>query len=77
VLHADGRGTLRVWRDEHALVCEVRDGGTLEDPLLGRERPRLDQASGRGLWLVNQLCDLVQMRSYPHGNVVRLHMRVS
>jgi hypothetical protein len=27
------------------------------------------------VWLVNQLCDLVQMRSLPGGNVVRLHMR--
>jgi DcmR-like sensory protein/histidine kinase-like protein len=40
VLHADGRGTVRVWREKHALVCEVRDGGRLVEPLLGRERPR-------------------------------------
>jgi anti-sigma regulatory factor (Ser/Thr protein kinase) len=66
-----------VWREKHALVCEVRDGGRLVEPLLGRERPRPEQASGRGLWLVNQLCDLVQMRSSPDGNVVRLQMRVS
>ncbi|MEA2473452.1 MAG: hypothetical protein QOE06_1367, partial [Thermoleophilaceae bacterium] len=29
---------------------------------------------GRGLWLVNQLCDLVQLRSLRDGCAVRLHM---
>jgi hypothetical protein len=28
---------------------------------------------GRGLWLANHLCDLVQIRSLPTGGVVRLH----
>jgi hypothetical protein len=31
---------------------------------------------GRGLWIVNHLCDLVQLRSSPAGNVVRLHMAI-
>ena len=31
---------------------------------------------GRGLWIVNQLCDLVQVRSSPAGTVIRLHMSV-
>jgi anti-sigma regulatory factor (Ser/Thr protein kinase) len=77
VLHAGGQGTVRVWRQHRELVCEVRDGGRLVQPLIGRERPRPEQASGRGLWLVNQLCDLVQMRSSPKGSAVRLHMRFS
>jgi hypothetical protein len=29
---------------------------------------------GRGLWMVNQLCDLVQLRSFPDGAAVRVHM---
>jgi anti-sigma regulatory factor (Ser/Thr protein kinase) len=74
VLHAGGEGAVRTWREEDAIVCEVRDAGRVEDPLAGRERPAPEWASGRGLWLVNNLCDLVQMRSLPTGNVVRLHM---
>jgi anti-sigma regulatory factor (Ser/Thr protein kinase) len=75
VLHAGGEGTVRVWREDSRLVCEVEDGGArLAELLLGRERPNGDQSSGRGLWLVNHLCDLVQMRSFPTGNVIRLHM---
>ena len=33
-------------------------------------------ATGRGLWLANQLCNLVQIRSSPEGTTVRLHMRL-
>ena len=33
------------------------------------------QPGGYGLWLANQLCDLVQIRSLPAGTAVRLHMR--
>jgi anti-sigma regulatory factor (Ser/Thr protein kinase) len=74
VLHAGGGGMVRVWREDTAIVCEVSDRGSIEEPLVGRERPSATWASGRGLWLVNQLCDLVQMRSLPAGNVVRVRM---
>ena len=77
VLHAGGAGMLRMWQENGTLVAEVCDEGRLQDPLLGRARPAPDQASGRGLWLVNNLCDLVQMRSLPSGTVVRLHMHLS
>lgn len=77
VLHAGGGGTVRVWREDSALLCEVRDRGRLEEPLIGRERPTTNGLSGRGLWLVNRLCDLVQLRSFPGGAVARVHMSVS
>lgn len=72
--HGGGRGTLRIWRDAGALVCEVRDAGRLEDPMAGRERPAAERDRGRGLWMVNQLCDLVQLRSFPDGAAVRVHL---
>ncbi|HEV3071925.1 MAG TPA: sensor histidine kinase [Solirubrobacteraceae bacterium] len=77
LLHGGGRGTLRVWREDAALVCEVRDAGRIEDPLVGRRRPASDSEGGRGLWLANQLCELVQVRTFLAGGVVRLHMRVA
>ena len=46
------------------------------DPLVGRSLPPADEIGGRGLWLVNQLCDLVQMRWDAGGTVVRVHMHV-
>jgi anti-sigma regulatory factor (Ser/Thr protein kinase) len=74
VLHGGGGGTVRLWREPSRLVCEIRDAGRLDEPLVGRERPTTDRASGRGLWLVNHLCDLVQLRSLPEGCVARVHM---
>jgi anti-sigma regulatory factor (Ser/Thr protein kinase) len=74
VRHGGGRGDLRVWLDADALICEIRDSGRISvQPLVGRVRPALGQTGGWGLWLANQLCDLVQLRELPHGSVVRLH----
>jgi len=73
--HGGGRGVLRMWREEGALVCEVRDRGHIRDPLVGRHSPRPGQRGGWGLWLAHKLCDLVQVRSQPGGTVVRLLMR--
>ena len=75
VRHGGGEGVLRVWHDRDTVVCEVRDRGRLDEPLAGRARPALDEAGGWGLWLANQLCDLVQLRNLPDGSVVRLHLR--
>jgi anti-sigma regulatory factor (Ser/Thr protein kinase) len=74
VQHGGGSGTLRIWRDGGVLVCEVRDRGHFDDPLADRRRPAPTHDGGRGLWLANQLCDLVQLRSFASGTTVRLHM---
>ncbi len=74
VRYGGGRGTLRMWREADNLIVEVRDGGEIRDPLVGRQTPAADQEGGRGLWLVNQFCDLVQLRSLPDGVTVRLHI---
>jgi anti-sigma regulatory factor (Ser/Thr protein kinase) len=73
--HGGGRGVLRVWHAETSIVCEVLDGGRIDAPLAGREVPPADAVGGYGLWLVNQLCDLMQMRTFAGGSVVRVHMR--
>jgi len=77
VTHGGGEGRLRVWSEPGALVCEVSDSGHIEEPLVGRVHPATDQPSGRGLWLANHLCDLVQIRSSPRGSVVRVYMLVA
>jgi anti-sigma regulatory factor (Ser/Thr protein kinase) len=74
--YARGDGMLRTWRDNGSLLVEVCDEGHIADPLAGRDCPPPDQVGGRGLYLVNQLCDLVQLRSSPDGSVVRIHMHL-
>lgn len=73
VRYAGGAGTLRMWEEDAAVICEVSDAGRILDPLVGRRRPPAGRGSGFGLWLANELCDLVQIRSFPTGSVVRLH----
>jgi anti-sigma regulatory factor (Ser/Thr protein kinase) len=75
LLHGGGEGDLLFWSDGDEAIWEVRDRGGIDEPLAGRERPGIDRVGGHGLWLVNQLCDLVQVRSYADGGAVRVHMR--
>lgn len=77
VVHGGGRGTATIWREPRALVVEVRDSGRIEQPLAGRVRPTPTQESGRGLWVANQVCDLVQIRSGSPGTRARLWMNVA
>ena len=74
VLHGGGGGTWLSWETGTSVVFEVHDSGHIRDPLVGRCHPPPSQVAGRGLWLVNELCDLVQLRSSPAGTVVRLHI---
>jgi anti-sigma regulatory factor (Ser/Thr protein kinase) len=75
IRHGGGEGVVRAWRTDEMLIFEVADAGGIPDPLAGRVRPGSGQSGGHGLWLCNQACDLVQLRSYARGSVVRLHKR--
>jgi anti-sigma regulatory factor (Ser/Thr protein kinase) len=74
--HGGGAGYVLVWHDNESVVCEFSDTGVLADPLAGRQIPPPDAEGARGLWLANQLCDLVQIRVFDSGTVIRLHMAV-
>jgi len=74
LVHGGGRGLASFWCESGGVVGEVRDTGIIEEPLAGRVAPDVSAACGRGLWLVNQLCDLVQIRSSAEGSVVRVRM---
>ena len=72
--HGGGAGHIQIWGDDAWLICDVAGNGLITDPLVGRRRPDARRGGGLGLWIVNQLCDLVQLRSSPDGTVVRMHM---
>jgi hypothetical protein len=71
---AGRRGSLKIWGVDGAVVCEIRSQSPIYDPLAGREWPPSDRNSHRGLWVANQLCNLVQFRRLDSETVVRLHM---
>ena len=76
-VYAEGHGLLRLWVEDQTFFCEVSDRGTIRDPLAGRGRLDPTCAVGRGLYIVNQVCDLVQIRSGADGTVVRLRMTLN
>ena len=77
VRHGGGTGTLRMWREGDTLLCDVIDRGHVQQQSVCLAPPDPTQISGRGLWIVSQLCDLVQIRSSYGHNVVRVHMRLT
>jgi anti-sigma regulatory factor (Ser/Thr protein kinase) len=72
IRHGGGQGSLRMWHDDDAFACEIRDDGHLDNVLVGRRAPALDAQSGRGVWLAHQLTDLVQIRSSESGTTTRV-----
>jgi anti-sigma regulatory factor (Ser/Thr protein kinase) len=74
--HTPSPGTLVIWHDSHEIVCEIHDDGVITDPLAGRRRPGPAALGGHGLWLVHQVCDLVELRSDNTGTTVRMHMAI-
>jgi anti-sigma regulatory factor (Ser/Thr protein kinase) len=74
--HTQGTGTLQVWPSGPELICQITDSGHIADPLAGRRRPAADSFQHGGLWVVNQVCDLVELRSGPDGTTVRMHVRL-
>ena len=74
--HTPAGGVLSCWQAPGELLCDITDRGWIADPLAGRQRPPED-GRGHGLWLVHQVCDLVELRTGPAGSVIRLHMRLA
>jgi anti-sigma regulatory factor (Ser/Thr protein kinase) len=74
--HTDSSGTLAIWHDPNEIVCEIHDEGRITDPNAGQRRPPADATGGHGLWLVYQVCDLVELRSDVTGTTIRMHMKV-
>ncbi len=72
VKHADTHGVLRFWQAGGELIFQIEDAGHIADPLAGR-RHQISGTGGLGLWMVNQLCDLVEVRTSAAGTTIRVH----
>jgi anti-sigma regulatory factor (Ser/Thr protein kinase) len=77
IKHGDGHCRARIWREYDAVVSEVATATQISDPMAGCVRPSVEALDGRGLWLINQLCDLVELRSGEAGTTVRMHLRAA
>ncbi|MFZ0977727.1 MAG: sensor histidine kinase [Solirubrobacteraceae bacterium] len=72
VRHAATHGLLRFWPAPGELIFQIEDAGHIADPLAGR-RHQITGTGGLGLWMVNQLCDLVEVRTSAAGTTIRVH----
>jgi anti-sigma regulatory factor (Ser/Thr protein kinase) len=76
VKHAKSPGSLTIWYDTSEIICQIHDEGVITDPLAGRRQPSLEALGGHGLWIVNQVCDQVELQSDQTGTTIRLHMNL-
>jgi anti-sigma regulatory factor (Ser/Thr protein kinase) len=74
--HTGGGGTVQVWRTSQEIIGQVADTGQITDPLAGHRARSDELVGGNGLWVVNQVCDLVQARTGQAGTTTRVHMRL-
>jgi anti-sigma regulatory factor (Ser/Thr protein kinase) len=74
IRHTMAGGVIRIWHTDSELLCQIEDHGHIRDPLAGYHRPADGMPGGQGLWLVNQVCDLVEIRTGVLGTTIRLHM---
>ncbi|MBC7292336.1 MAG: ATP-binding protein [Actinotalea sp.] len=70
--HGGGRGSLRTWHREGAVVVEVSDSGRIRDPHAGTRAPHADSEHGRGLWMARRLADRFLLHTGAHGTTARL-----
>ena len=70
--HTQGGGLVRIWAEPGRVCCEVVDGG--DPPGFGRAMPAPDQLRGRGLAIVERICDEVGIHPDGTGTAVRMGM---
>jgi anti-sigma regulatory factor (Ser/Thr protein kinase) len=75
VRHGNVKCMTRIWHEGGEIVTEVSAASEMADVMAGRHRPPADALEGRGMWLINELCDLVELRSGTAGTTLRMHVR--
>ncbi|GLY04178.1 ATP-binding protein [Actinoplanes sp. NBRC 101535] len=68
--HTTGGGHIRVWAENGRVVCDVVDQGTARP--FGRAMPSAEAVRGRGLAIVERICDAVYTATVPGGTLVRI-----
>ena len=72
--HTSGSGRVRLWSEPGTLICEVEDRGRLDTPADPPRMPPLNSPGGRGLAIVDRVCDRVTMELTTEGVRHRLSM---
>jgi anti-sigma regulatory factor (Ser/Thr protein kinase) len=72
-------GRLLLWREDGRVICRVTDAGPgLADPdSVGTQRADVGASAGRGLWIVRQIVDTVEIESRTDGLTVTVSLRLA
>ncbi|MFC4017736.1 ATP-binding protein [Micromonospora sp. GCM10011542] len=70
--HTTGGGRVRLRAEAAQLLCDVVDQGPSRS--FGRAMPAADAVRGRGLAIVEQICDEVAVLNQPGETVVRIRL---
>ncbi|MET0423646.1 MAG: ATP-binding protein [Actinoplanes sp.] len=70
--HTDGGGLVRIWSADGRVFCDVIDGGPIRE--FGRTMPATNAPRGRGLAIVERICDEVGVSEGRDGTRVRLSL---
>jgi serine phosphatase RsbU (regulator of sigma subunit)/anti-sigma regulatory factor (Ser/Thr protein kinase) len=74
IRHAGAPISLRLLRDDHALICEVSDGSSTYPRL---RRAGATDEGGRGLFMVSQLAQRWGTRYTPNGKIIWTEQRLA
>jgi anti-sigma regulatory factor (Ser/Thr protein kinase) len=75
IRYGGGRGVLEMWVADGHVVCQVRDTGTILDPMVGRRPATAEHPCEGGILRANRMADLVRVHTTPDQTTVRLHFR--
>ncbi|MFF0468485.1 ATP-binding protein [Micromonospora zamorensis] len=70
--HTTGGGRVLLWAESGQLFCDVVDRGPARE--FGQGMPSADSIRGRGLAIVEQVCDEVAVLTGPGETVVRIRL---
>jgi anti-sigma regulatory factor (Ser/Thr protein kinase) len=70
---------IELWREDHSLLCRVSDAGPgiAEPDVVGTVEVPLSASSGRGLWIIRQVVDALEIRTGATGTVITAALGIS
>jgi anti-sigma regulatory factor (Ser/Thr protein kinase) len=77
IQHGGGEAGVTIRVEDAKVVIEVQDGGPGIPAGVTASLPEPEATHGRGLWLANQLCDEVHLRTGRGGTLIRLVMALA
>jgi anti-sigma regulatory factor (Ser/Thr protein kinase) len=77
VRHGAGHGQLRLWADGRSLYLQVSDDGPAEQDDARPEAAEWNREHAHGLWIIDQVADLVGLDRDPAGTTVTVTFTIS